>query len=56
MLQPNTLVNLDGAGSYLYFEFYNGDQMTGVTFFVQDDSALSIIKAKELEILNKIAK
>ena len=53
MLQPNTLVNLDGAGSYLYFEFYNGDQMTGVTFFIQDDSALSIIKAKELEISNE---
>ena len=56
MLQPNTLVNLDGAGSYLYFEFYNGDQMTGVTFFIQDDSALSIIKAKELEISNEDSK
>ncbi len=56
MLQPNTLVNLDGAGSYLYFEFYNGDQMIGVTFFIQDDSALSIIKAKELEISNEDSK
>ena len=53
MMQPNTLVNLDGVGSYLYFESYNGDQMTGVTFFVQDDPALSIIKAKELEISNE---
>ena len=53
MLQPNTLVNLDGAGSYLYFEFFNGDQMAGVTFFAQDDPALSIIRAKELEIFNK---
>ena len=56
MLQPNTLVNLDGAGSYLYFEFYNGDQMIGVTFFIQDDSALSVIKAKELEISNEDSK
>ena len=53
MMQPNTLINLDGVGSYLYFESYNGDQMTGVTFFVQDDPALSIIKAKELEISNE---
>ena len=53
MMQPNTLINLDGVGSYLYFESYNGDQMTGVTFFVQDDLALSIIKAKELEISNE---
>ena len=53
MMQPNTLINLDGIGSYLYFESYNGDQMTGVTFFVQDDPALSIIKAKELEISNE---
>ena len=53
MMQPNTLINLDGVGSYLYFESYNGDQMTGVTFFVQDDPVLSIIKAKELEISNE---
>ena len=53
MMQPNALINLDGVGSYLYFESYNGDQMTGVTFFVQDDPVLSIIKAKELEISNE---
>ena len=52
MLQPNKLVNLDEVGSYLYFKSYDGDRMTGVTFFVQDDPALSIIKAKELEISN----
>jgi len=52
MLQPNTLVNLDEVGSYLYFESYDGDRMTGVTFFVQEDPVLSIIKAKELEISN----
>jgi lipopolysaccharide export LptBFGC system permease protein LptF len=53
MLQPETLVNLDEAGSYLHFKSYDGAQMTGVTFFVQDDPSLSIIKAELLEISNQ---
>ena len=53
MLQPETLVNLDEAGSYLYFKSYDGEKMTGVTFFVQDDPSLSIIKAEVLEISNQ---
>ena len=53
MLQPKTLVNLDEAGSYLYFKSYDGEKMTGVTFFVQDDPSLSIIKAELLEISNQ---
>ena len=53
MLQPETLVNLDEAGSYLYFKSYDGEKMTGVTFFVQDDLSLSIIKAELLEISNQ---
>ena len=53
MLQPETLVNLDEAGSYLYFKSYDGEKMTGVTFFVQDDPSLSIIKAELLEISNQ---
>ena len=52
-LQPETLVNLDEAGSYLYFKSYDGEKMTGVTFFVQDDPSLSIIKAELLEISNQ---
>ena len=46
MLQPQSLINLDEAGSYLYFDSYDGKRMTGVTFFVQDDPSLSIIKAE----------
>ena len=53
MLQPEKLVNLDEAGSYLYFKSYDGEKMTGVTFFVQDDPSLSIIKAELLEISNQ---
>lgn len=53
MLQPETLVKLDEAGSYLYFESYDGKSMTGVTFFVQEDPTLSLIKAELLEISNK---
>ena len=53
MLQPETLVNLDEAGSYLYFKSYDGEKMSGVTFFVQDDPSLSIIKAELLEISNQ---
>ena len=53
MLQPETLGNLDEAGSYLYFKSYDGEKMTGVTFFVQDDPSLSIIKAELLEISNQ---
>ena len=53
MLQPETLVNLDEAGSYLYFKSYDGEKMTGVTFFVQDDPSLSIIKAELVEISNQ---
>ena len=53
MLQPETLVNLDEAGSYLYFKSYDGEKMNGVTFFVQDDPSLSIIKAELLEISNQ---
>ena len=53
MLQPETLAKLDEAGSYLYFESYDGKSMTGVTFFVQEDPTLSLIKAELLEISNK---
>ena len=53
MLQPETLVKLDEAGSYLYFESYDGKSMTGVTFFVHEDPTLSFIKAELLEISNK---
>ncbi|MDA9205083.1 LptF/LptG family permease [Gammaproteobacteria bacterium] len=53
MLQPQSLINLDEAGSYLYFDSYDGERMTGVTFFVQDDPSLSIIKADLLEISNQ---
>jgi len=53
MLQPETLVKLDEVGSYLYFESYDGKSMTGVTFFVQEDPTLSLIKAELLEISNK---
>jgi lipopolysaccharide export system permease protein len=53
MLQPETLVNLDEAGSYLHFKSYDDAQMTDVTFFVQDDPSLSIIKAELLEISNQ---
>ena len=53
MLQPETLVNLDEAGSYLYFKSYDGEKMTGVIFFVQDDPSLSIINAELLEISNQ---
>ena len=53
MLQPETLISLDEAGSYLHFKSYDGEQMTGVTFFVQDDPSLSIIKAELLEISNQ---
>jgi lipopolysaccharide export system permease protein len=53
MLQPETLINLDEFGSYLFFESYDGKLMTGVTFFIQDDPALAIIKAELLEISNR---
>ena len=53
MLQPETLINLDNSGSYLHFKSFDGAQMTGVTFFVQDDPSLSIIKAEQLEISNQ---
>lgn len=53
MLQPKSLINLDEAGSYLYFDSYDGKGMTGVTFFIQDDPSLSIIKAEQLEISNQ---
>ena len=53
MLQPETLINLDEFGSYLFFESYDGKLMTGVTFFIQDDPALAIIKAELLEISNQ---
>ena len=53
MLQPKSLINLDEAGSYLYFDSYDGKGMTGVTFFIQDDPSLSIIKAEQLELSNQ---
>ena len=53
MLQPKSLINLNEAGSYLYFDSFDGKGMTGVTFFVQDDPSLSIIKAEQLEISNQ---
>ena len=53
MLQPKLLIDLDDAGSYLYFDSYDGKRMNGVTFFVQDDPSLSIIKAEQLEISNQ---
>ena len=53
MFQPRSLINLDEAGSYLYFDAYDGKRMTGVTFFVKDDPSLSIIKAELLEISNQ---
>ena len=53
MLQPQKLVNLDETGSYLFFESYDGNRMTDVTFFVQDDASLAIIKAELLVISNQ---
>ena len=53
MLQPETLVKLDDAGSYLYFKSYDDEQMSEVTFFVQADPVFSIIKAELLEISNQ---
>ena len=53
MLQPQKLVNLDETGSYLFFESYDGNRMMDVTFFVQDDPSLAIIKAELLEISNQ---
>ncbi len=53
MLQPQKLVNLDETGSYLFFESYDGNRMTDVTFFVQDDTSLAIIKAELLVISNQ---
>ena len=53
MLKPQTLVNLDETGSYLFFESYDDDRMTDVTFFVQDDPSLSLIKAELLLISNQ---
>ena len=53
MLQPQKLVNLDETGSYLFFESYDGNRMTDVTFFVQDDASLAIIKAELLIISNQ---
>jgi len=53
MLQPETLINLDEFGSHLFFESYDGKLMTGVTFFIQDDPGLAIIKAELLEISNQ---
>ena len=53
MLQPDTLINLDEDKSYLYFEAHDDERMTGVTFFVQDDRTLAIIKAELLEISNQ---
>jgi lipopolysaccharide export system permease protein len=53
MFQPRSLINLDEAVSYLYFDAYDGKRMTGVTFFVKDDPSLSIIKAELLEISNQ---
>jgi lipopolysaccharide export system permease protein len=53
MFQPRSLINLDEAVSYLYFDAYDGKRMAGVTFFVKDDPSLSIIKAELLEISNQ---
>ena len=53
MLQPQKLVNLDETGSYLFFESYDDNRMTDVTFFVQDDASLAIIKAELLVISNQ---
>ncbi len=53
MLQPQKLVNLDETGSYLFFESYDGNRITDVTFFVQDDEGLAIIKAELLVISNQ---
>ena len=53
MLQPQKLVNLDETGSYLFFESYDGNRMTNVTFFVQDDEGLAIIKSELLVISNQ---
>ena len=50
MLQPKTLVNLDNAKTYLYFDSFNGNKMTEVTFFVQQDLSLSLVRADLLEI------
>ena len=53
MLQPQKLVNLDETGSYLFFESYDGNRMTDVTFFVQDDEGLALIKSELLVISNQ---
>ena len=50
MLQPKTLVNLDNAETYLYFDSFNGNKMIEVTFFVQQDLSLSLVRADMLEI------
>ncbi len=53
IMQPKTLVKLDNVGSYLYFESFDGKSMTEVTFFVQEDPALSLIRAEMLDISNQ---
>ena len=53
MLQPKTLVNLDNAETYLYFDSFDGNKMTEVTFFVQQDLSLSLVRADLLEISNE---
>ena len=49
LLEPQTLINLDNQMSYLYFDSYSNNLMRGITFFVNKDSALSLIKADSLE-------
>ena len=53
MLQPKTLVNLDNAETYLYFDSFDGNKMTEVTFFVRQDLSLSLVRADLLEISNE---
>jgi lipopolysaccharide export system permease protein len=49
-LQPQTLINLDSNESYLYFDSYDGQIMTQVTFFVHKMPSLSLVKADLLEV------
>ena len=52
LLEPKTLISLDNQMSYLYFDSYDGQLIKGVTFFVDDTSSLSLIKADLVEISN----
>ena len=52
LLKSKTLINLDNKHSYLYFDSQDNNLMNNVTFFVNKDSLLSLIKAEHLEISN----